>query len=158
MTRSSTSMARYEARMRKSRRTSATMARSRGSLGVKVDLVVAVREVIFSVRGDQDGELRSPVDCVPQPADRVSVEGSGGLVEQQQLRVAEERAGERDLLEHPAGAPVHPVARDVGDLQLVLDRSHLAGRRAPGGVTQARVEEQVLVTREAQIERSLLGE
>ena len=60
------------------------------------------------------------VRWLPQPADAVGVESVGRLVEQQDLRVAEQRAGEGQALPHAEGEPAGALVG--GRLETDLDQ------------------------------------
>src|SRR2546426_12099128 len=79
------------------------------------------------MRGEKPGAARlaEPADDLPQLAPRVRVEPRGGLVKEQELGLAHERAGHRQPLFLPARELAHPGA----PLVLEVDETqHLAHR------------------------------
>ena len=69
------------------------------------DAVAQALGLIHVVRGENDGAARllELVDQVPQMAARLGIEAGGRLVEKQQLRIADQRAGHGQPLLLPAG-------------------------------------------------------
>ena len=65
--------------------------------------------------GDQDGAAlgRRAAQQVAQPADALRVEAVGRLVEDQHLRVAEQRRGEPEPLAHPSRVAAHAAVGGV---------------------------------------------
>src|SRR3954454_7325946 len=98
---------RYDVAIDMSRATKAgTARRARITSEREAQRAMAARRVVVVVGGDQDGRLRPALERSPDPGNRPVVQRAGGLVEQQDPRVAEQRAGERQLLEHPGRAAV----------------------------------------------------
>ena len=66
-----------------------------------------------AIVGDRDGRERRRVDEALEPHDALDVEVVGRLVEQEHVRIRDQRARERD--------PLLPAARELGDLALGSD-------------------------------------
>src|SRR5205807_2618022 len=115
---------------------SASTTRSRGRLGAEIDRDLAASEIIGMVGRHEDPGLGPAVDGRPEALDRLAVERAGGLVEDEQPRVAEEGTSQPDLLEHATRAAVEPLGGDVRDLELLLERAHLLGSLPPIAMTQ----------------------
>ena len=79
---------------------------------------------LISVAGDQDGAAfgRQALEQLPHPHDAFGVEAVDRLVEEERLRLAEQRAGDAEALRHAEREPADALAGDVAE----ADR-----RRAP---------------------------
>jgi hypothetical protein len=98
-------------------------------------LVLAVRYLDHGPAGHQGGDGL----LEPEGADRVQVRG--GLVQQEQRSVAQERAGERELLALARGQP-QPAFADLGGVAIgqALDELGRSGRlRGPGDGLRGRL-------------------
>jgi len=99
-----------------------------------------------------------PVECTPESTDGVLVERTGGLIEKEECRLANQCSREGELLDHACGAAVDSFDCDLADLELVNDR--LDGGR---GALLARIaepgeEKEVRVSGKSLVERSLLAQ
>jgi hypothetical protein len=74
--------------------------------------------LVHVVRGEheRDAALLQPVEPVPQHVARLRVEAGGRLVEQQQLGLVDERAGDGDAPLHPARQRLDLAGRAIGEL------------------------------------------
>src|SRR4051812_31650858 len=98
---------RYDVAIDMSRATKAgTARRARITSEGEAQRALAARGVVVVMGGDEDGRLGPALERSPDPPDRIVVQRAGRLVEQQDPRVAEQRPGERELLEHPGRAAV----------------------------------------------------
>src|SRR3954467_11182800 len=108
---------RYDVAIDRSRATKAgTARRARITSEREAQRALAARRVVVVVGGDQDRRLGPALERCPHPGDRLVVQRAGRLVEQEGPRVAEQRAGEGELLEHPGRAAVAALGEDGADL------------------------------------------
>jgi hypothetical protein len=104
----------------------------------------------------RDALLLEPEQPVPEDVPGLGVESGGRLVEEQQVRVVDQRPGDRQPPLQAAGEAVDLLAALVGELE---ERQELVG---PGGHLGARqsevapVDQQVLAHRELGVERVVL--
>ena len=115
-------------------------------------------DVVGEVRGDDDGGVWPAGERGPHALARLLVERAGGLVEQDHAGVADERAGERELLQLAGGAAVGAALRDLLELELADELPHADRGGLLAEPAQPGEEEQVLEAGEAQVERALLRE
>src|SRR4051812_2516619 len=83
---------RYERAISQSRRTSAARTPARRPLAREIELGGAVIEVIVPMGRDHDDGLGAPLQRSPDAREGFVVQRAGRLVEQEQARVAEQRA------------------------------------------------------------------
>jgi len=89
---------------------------------------------------------------------RRRVEAREGLVEHEQGRARQERAGERGLLAHAAREAADRVVRPLGEAEGVEQAPGLAGEILLGDPVEAADEQQVLARREVGVERRAVGD
>src|SRR4051794_14794180 len=148
---------RYDVAIDMSRATKAgTARRARITSEGEAQRAVAARRVVVVVGGDQDRRLGPALERGPHPRDRLVVQRPGRLVEEQDTWVAEQRAREGELLEHPGRAAVAALGQDGADLQLLGERVDGAGRLRRVQPAHPGVEAQVGRAGEPQIEGALL--
>src|SRR2546421_12785962 len=100
-------------------------------------------QVLVEMCRQDDGALVSSVERLPDAPARVTIERARRFVQQEERRPAEERAGERQLLDHAGGAAIDSFGRDVGELELVDDRTDLSDRAALRACPQLREEDEI---------------
>ena len=98
-----------------------------------------------------------PVEAVPQEVAGLGVETGGGLVEDQDLGVRDERAGDREPALHPPRQRVDLVVGPLGELGEVEQLLGPLADDPPGQVEVAAVDHQVVENGELEVERVLLG-
>ena len=104
--------------------------------------------LVHVVRREHEGHALAlqPVEALPQEVARLRVEAGGGLVEQQQLGLVDERARDREPALHAARQRVDEVVAPVGELhELEQLLGPLADLR-PRQVEVAPVDEEVVET------------
>src|SRR6266511_3509445 len=89
--RSRANATRYERRIWKSRRTSATMARARRPLDRELQASVAPLRIVHMMGREQDCGAAAAIERRPEPLDGRGVERAGRLVEEQHGWIAEQR-------------------------------------------------------------------
>ena len=114
--------------------------------------------LVHVVGGQHQGDaLRlQPVQPVPQGVAGLGVQPGGGLVEEQQFRFVDERAGDRQPALHAARQGLHPVIgplAELGELQQAVDPGP---QLPPGQVEVPPVDVQVLANRQLQVQVVLL--
>ena len=119
---------------------------------------MASRDVGVVVGRNDERQLGTAVEGGPESLHGVLVERSCRLVEEEQLRVADERAGQGELLDHPGRAAVDALGGDFGQLELLDERIHCRRGPSAAGMTNAGEEEEIRVAGETLVERSLLAE
>ena len=107
-------------------------------------------EHAHSVRGDEAPGQRQDVGARPD------VEAGGRLVEQQQTRAMDERAGDLDPAHLAAGKLAHAVMGAVGEADALKQRAPAGARLGAGDAVQRRLIAQVLIDGEIEIERAAL--
>ncbi len=123
------------------------------------DHAVVVRDLVDQVGGPEHRDpvlARQAVDVGDDGLAGRHVQAHGRLVEQQQPRPVQQRAGDLDPAAVAAVEPAHPLARALGHAQaaeLGLDARQAFG---PAQAVQRGVVEQVLAHREVEIQRRLL--
>ena len=93
------------------------------------------------VAGHDDGPalVREAAQQAAQPGDAGRVEPVGRLVEQQHLRVPEQRRSQAQALAHAQGEPAHPPPGGRGEIDLSQDLVHPAAGDARGVGDDAQV-------------------
>jgi len=114
--------------------------------------------VVVDMGGDEKGNARAALDGGPQSLTGRVVQGLGRLVENEKGRVAEQGAGDAELLNHAGRAAVDPLGDDVIELELLLERAHGRFCLRGGSGPKARVEDEVRVAGQAEVERPFLRE
>src|SRR5512133_487429 len=99
-----------------------------------------------------------PVERAPEPTDGVLVERTGGLIEQEECRLADQGSREGELLDHSRGAAVDPFACDLADLELFDDRVDGGRRALLAGIAEPGEENEVRVPGKSLVERSVLAQ
>ena len=114
------------------------------------DLVGRLLHLVQQVGGQQHRAslVGEPAQQAAHPVDALRVETVGGLVEDQDLRVAQQSAGDAEALAHPERVVAQPAARLVR--RQADEREHLvdAGARSADG---DRSEREGLATRAARV-------
>ena len=151
--------------MRQSRRASAPTAPARRAPrrpalvqpALESEVALTALDVLVAVGGDDQRQRRPARERRPQTLDRGLVERAGRLVEQQQPRLAQQRASERELLHHPGRAAIDARGGDLAPGRARYELLDLAPG-ARGRLAQAGEREQVLASGQPQVERALLRE
>ena len=98
---------------------------------------------------------RSPIRLLAEVTTRLGIHAAGGLVEEQQARVVDDRRGERGALPQAGRQRGHPRAQRLGvDRELGADAFDPTRRDI---LVDAGVEVEVLLHRELAVEREALG-
>jgi hypothetical protein len=119
---------------------------------------MAFGNVGVAVCCDDERQSRAPVEGRPESLDGGVVKRAGGLVKKHDLRVAHERSGERELLDHPCRAAVDALCADFTQLELFDKRIDRGFGSVPVDAPNAGEEHKVRVPGETLVERSLLAE
>ena len=101
---------------------------------------------------ERDALLLEPVEAVPQDVAGLRVEAGRRLVEQQQLGLVDQRAGDRDPPLHPARQRLDLARGPLGELHEVEQLGGAALALGPREVEVAAVDDQVLGDRELVVE------
>lgn len=102
----------------------ATLGQDRRTIDVGLDTRQHMR-----AEDDAGAALAQAVDQQVEVMGGDRVEADGGLVEQQQLRFAEQRLGQAETLAHALGIGLHPTVGSMGQADLFEQFVHLAERR-----------------------------
>ena len=102
-----------------------------------------------------DGGGGAPVERSPESGTRASIHRLRWLVEKENRRIADQRSGKAELLDHPGRAFAHGPGHDVAKVELVLEPPNRVSRVGFVPSAKSRVKEQVVVPGEAEIERTL---
>jgi hypothetical protein len=117
-------------------------------------------DLVDALGGPQHGGAVArgePRDQRADPLGALGVEVVRGLVDEQDGRRGEQRAGDREALLHAVRPAADRAARRLGEADVL---QHLAGARDGGALAhavQAREEDEVLETGDAQVERAVAG-
>lgn len=99
-------------------------------------VVAGLRDVLDDVRGEQDGALGGEVGQHVAEADAfLGVQAGGGLVDDEQLWVVDQRLCDADALAHPAGEGLDTLARGVGEADQIEQMG--AAAPTPAGLVDA---------------------
>ncbi len=115
---------------------------------------------LVHVVGRQDerhAALLESVEAIPEQVARLRVEAGRRLVEEQQLGLVDERAGDRQAALHPARHVLDLVARPLRELGEVEQLVGAAGAFRAAEAEVPAVDHEVLADRELVVERVLLG-
>ena len=126
----------------------------RASVRHDQDRVGEALRLLDVVRRHEDRRPLGPerVDQRPELLPDLGIEADGGLVEQDEARAVDERAGDQQAPAHPPGELVHPAVAaidEVGHLQRALDRGASVG---PADPVEMREDEQVLLDGQRRVE------
>ena len=115
--------------------------------------------LVHVVGGDDLGDalLLQPVEAVPQEVASLGVEPGGGLVEDEDLGVRDERPRDREPTLHPARQRVHLVVGPLGELGELEQLLGSLADDAAGQVEVPAVDHEVVEDGQLEVERVLLG-
>src|SRR5215211_74665 len=105
--------------------------------------------------GQHDGGGGAPVERGPESGTRARIHRLRGLVEEKNRRIADQRSDKAELLDHARRTLAHGPDHDVADVELFLKPPNRVSRVSFVPTAKSRVEEQVDVPCEAEVERSL---
>ena len=124
----------------RARSSSRVQSRAQPAVGDDHDVVDGLLDLREVVAGDEHGAAASGVVAqeVAQPADALRVEPVGGLVENEDLRVAEQRGGQAEPLAHAERVAADPAVRPRRSSPTVASTSATRPRPMPaaGAVTR----------------------
>ncbi len=88
------------------------------ALSITTRPVAKLLRLVHVVGGDDEGGtlLLQPVEAVPHQVASLRIETGGGLVEDHQLRLVDQRAGDGEPSLHPPGQRLHLVGAALGEL------------------------------------------
>ena len=111
--------------------------------------------LVHVVRGEYErhAALLEPVEAVPQDVPGLRVEAGGGLVQQQDLGVVDQRAGDRQPALHAAGQRFDLRLRAVGELGELEQLLDLRTQRRAGQPEVAAVDVEILTHGHLEVER-----
>src|SRR3989442_11967794 len=87
----------------------------------KVEALIASGEVGVAVGREDERCPRPPVERPPEPADGVLVERTGGLIEKEEWRLADQGSSQGAPPNHAGGAPIDTVACHLAGLDVLDD-------------------------------------
>ncbi|EMY33032.1 phenol hydroxylase [Arthrobacter crystallopoietes BAB-32] len=114
--------------------------------------------LVHVVRGEhqRDALLLESEEPVPEDVPRLRVQAGGGLVQQQDLRLVDQRAGDGQPALHAAGERVHAGLGLVGELGELQQLVRLRPQVAVGQAEVAAVDDQVVADPDLVVEVVLL--
>lgn len=123
---------------------------------IEVEASLTPMSVVVAMRCDDEREVGTRVDGVPETSVRLRVQRSRRLVEEHYGWVADQRTRKGELLHHPRGAVIDAFRQDRVELQFLVELRNLANRLRSRDAANAGCEQEVLPPGEPQVERALL--
>src|SRR5215216_631583 len=130
----------------------------RGRLNGKGNALVTELHVLVEMGCNKGGGPAPALERPPKTSSRVSVERARRLIEEDDHRIAQKRAGKGQLLHHAGRAPIDALSRDVRDLEFFDQRVDGPGSLAPVVISHAGEEQEVGSAAQSEVERALLRE